>query len=95
MNVQFADNVRLRLVDVLNSLLPNTEDARIAVAFVKYSGLRLIEPAVDKCLENGGRVEFVVGLDFRTTDAQSLRALRACFKRRVKWPHVHTAELPD
>ncbi len=86
MNFRFADNVHLQLCDAINSLLPSAQEARIAVAFVKYSGLRLVEPALDKCLERGGHVEFIVGLDFRTTDAQSLRAL---FKRAASGSQCH------
>ncbi|MBI3732068.1 MAG: hypothetical protein HY259_01230 [Chloroflexi bacterium] len=76
MKVQFADNVGTKLIVALNPLLSNAREVRIAVAFVKYSGLRLIEPALDRCLQSGGQIEFIVGLDFRTTDAKSLRALR-------------------
>jgi len=76
MSVRFVDNVRSHLVDVVNELLPTATEARFAVAFMKHSGLSLIEPALDTCLANGGHVEFVVGLDFHTTDARSLRALR-------------------
>lgn len=75
MRVCFADNVRSRLVDVIDEVLPTAAEARFAVAFVKHSGLSLIERSLKACLANGGHVEFVVGLDFHTTDAHSLRAL--------------------
>ncbi len=75
MNMQFADNIHLHLCDVINNLFTASREVRIAVAFVKYSGLQLIASALDKCLEDGGEIEFIVGLDFHTTDAQSLRIL--------------------
>lgn len=75
MNLQFVDNVSVKLDQSLNVALPESRRVHIAVAFVKYSGVRLIEMALDKCLDRGGQVEFIMGLDFRTTDAQSLRAL--------------------
>lgn len=75
MNLQFADNVSVKLDQILNIALPDSKKVRIAVAFVKYSGVRLIETALDTCLDRGGEIEFIIGLDFRTTDALSLRAL--------------------
>ncbi len=75
MNVQFADNMHLRLIDVLCDILPRARRARMAVAFVKYSGLQLLDPFLDTCLTQGGNVEFIVGLDFHTTDAESLQAM--------------------
>jgi len=73
--IRFVDNVGVKMADVLCELLPRSRRAEIAVAFVRCSGLRLIEAAMDKCLSRGGDMEFVVGLDFHTTDAESLRAL--------------------
>jgi HKD family nuclease len=75
MAIRFVDNVNVKMADVLCELLPGSRRAEIAVAFVRYSGLRLIEAAMDECLGKGGDIEFVVGLDFHTTDAESLRAL--------------------
>ena len=75
MNVRFADNKYLRLIDVLCDILPRVRRARMAVAFVKYSGLQLLDPFLDTCLTQGGDVEFIVGLDFHTTDAESLQAM--------------------
>lgn len=77
MMVRFVDNVNVRMADTLWELLQCSQRVQIAVAFARYSGLRLIEPAIDKCLHGGGEIEFVVGLDFRTTDAEALRALQA------------------
>jgi len=77
MMVRFVDNVNVKMADTLRELLPCSRRVQIAVAFARYSGLRLIEPAIDRCLQGGGEIEFVVGLDFRTRDAEALRALRA------------------
>ncbi len=81
MNVRFADNMSLHLTDVLIDNVQDADDVKFAVAFMKYSGLRLIEAALHRCLSRAGRVEFVVGLDFRTTDAMSLRAMNGMVKR--------------
>lgn len=46
--------------------------ARFAIAFVKYSGLAKLLPSIHKSIDEGGEIEFIVGLDFKTTDAKSL-----------------------
>lgn len=76
MQVKFIDNMNVSMQSTLSSVLINAEVANFAIAFVKYSGLQLVEPALDECLDKGGQVEFLVGLDFRTTDAKSLHVLK-------------------
>jgi len=75
MNVKFADNINLRMIDALNSVLPHAQRAQMAVAFVKSSGMELLEPLLNACLAEGGNIEFIVGLDFHTTDAESLQMM--------------------
>jgi HKD family nuclease len=77
MDFDFIDNERTKMSDVLASLFSESRTARVAVAFAKQSGLKLIEDPLRKCLDNGGSIEFVVGLDFHTTDATVLQAFRA------------------
>lgn len=77
MDIQFIDNQRIKLSEILTSTFLDANQTKIAVAFAKYSGYRVIEPSLVKCLENQGIVEFLVGLDFHTTDAQTLRAFIA------------------
>jgi HKD family nuclease len=74
MDIQFVDNQRIKLSEILTSTFLEANETKIAVAFAKYSGYRVIEPSLVKCLENQGDVEFLVGLDFHTTDAQILQA---------------------
>lgn len=75
MKVSLTDNVTKKLVDVLEPQLSQAKELRFGVAFVKYSGFSLIERSINMCLENRGRVEFLVGLDFRTTEPKVLRTL--------------------
>lgn len=72
--------------DVLDSNLSISKSAKIAVAFAKHSGVKLIEGALLKCLDNGGNVEFVIGLDFHTTDAIVLKTFLAFSKT---YPEFH------
>ena len=75
MEVSFIYNQQQPLETVINTYLPSSQTTSFAVAFMKFSGYQMIEDALDTCLENGGYVNFIVGLDFHTTDAKSLQAL--------------------
>lgn len=75
MSIRIVDNRRETVASVLLDTLPQAREALLAVAFVKTTGLRLIDKALEKCLAQGARVEFIVGLDFHLTDAQVLRRL--------------------
>lgn len=68
--IRFVDNVNVKMADILCELLPSSRRVEVAVALARYSGLRLIQAAMDRCLRGGVEIEFVVGLDFRTTDAE-------------------------
>jgi len=80
MEFSFVDNNKVKLSNILDKMFLSSRQVKVAVAFAKYSGVQLIESSLNKCLDKGGRVEFIVGLDFRTTDARSLRTLSAISK---------------
>jgi len=80
MDFYFIDNQRLKMSDVLASSFPISKTVKVAVAFAKHSGLKLIEGPLTKCLANGGSVEFIVGLDFHTTDAAVLQTFHSLSK---------------
>lgn len=75
MVIEFTDNITKHLIDVLKSALVKAKEIRFGVAFVKYSGFSLIEDEIKQCLANKGKVEFLVGLDFRITDPRALRSI--------------------
>lgn len=72
----FSENIKQPLVDVLLAELRKATEARFAVAFVKRSGLVLLEKELLRCLERGVHLEFLLGLDFSITDGKALRWLR-------------------
>ncbi len=76
MEVAFKDNITQNLLDVLNQTIPKAKEIKFAIAFMKYSGLVLIEEGINECLRNGGIIEFLIGLDFRTTEPKVLRLLK-------------------
>lgn len=75
MELQLLDNRSQTLGEAISSALAESEDSRMAVAFVSAQGLGLLEPALQQCLKRKGSVEFLVGLDLSFTDPQALRTL--------------------
>ncbi len=76
MQINFTDNHEKNLLTELSREISKSRDVRVAVAFLKYSGYDLIKENILECLENGGEMEFLVGLDFSTTDAKAIKALQ-------------------
>ena len=75
MKVTFTDNITRNLLEVLNQTIPKAKEIKFAVAFMKYSGFMLIEKNINKYLIGGRNIEFLIGLDFRTTEPKVLRLL--------------------
>ncbi len=72
MAIQLLSNLNYPIGNIINQELQNANSAKIAVAFLKYSGVQVIEQALSNCLKNKGDIEIIVGLDFKTTDPQSM-----------------------
>jgi len=75
LEIEFTDNITRTLLDILKPSLEKADEIKMGVAFVKYSGFSLIQDDIKRCLENKGKVEFVLGLDFRTTEPKALRTI--------------------
>ena len=82
MEVIFTDNITRNLLEVLNQTIPKAKELKFAVAFIKYSGFMLIEEDINKYLRKGRNIEFLVGLDFRTTEPKVLRLLKKLSNER-------------
>ncbi len=80
MEILVADNENLKLIDVLQGSFKNVTEIKFSVAFLKSSGLNLIKSDLKNILKNKAQVEFLVGLDFRTTDPNSLFELKSLQK---------------
>ena len=72
MSIQLLSNLNYPVGNVINQELQSANSVQIAVAFLKYSGVKVIESALKQCLDNGGNVELIAGLDFKTTDPESI-----------------------
>jgi len=75
MSIQILSNINYPIGNIINQELQNAQSVRIAIAFLKYSGIKVIEKSLDQCLKNNGSVEIIAGLDFKTTDPQSMHYL--------------------
>ncbi len=74
--IQILSNTNYALADVIKSELVESSSVKIAVAFLRKTGLEHIYKSLDYALKsNKAQVEFIVGLDFKTTDAEALFAL--------------------
>lgn len=73
--VELVDNSARKLLDTIRPVMAQSDDCRIAVAYVSFRGLELLDPAIRECLERGGCIEFLVGLDLLVTDPQALWSL--------------------
>jgi HKD family nuclease len=75
--IQIMSNTNSPLVDVIKYELMGSTHIKIAVAFLRKSGLEQIQESLDYALTvNNAVVEVIVGLDFKTTDFNALMALK-------------------
>ncbi len=72
MAIQILSNLNYPIGNIINQELQNANTAKMAVAFLKYSGVKVIEKSLDSFLKNNGNIEIIAGLDFKTTDPQSM-----------------------
>jgi HKD family nuclease len=75
MEIRLIDNKKSLMSDALNQAINNSFQIKLAIAFAKLSGFRLIEESFRTFIKNKGRAIFLVGLDFHTTDPDLLREL--------------------
>lgn len=71
-NIQILSNLNLPIGKIINQELFNSQNTQIAVAFLKHSGIKVIEKSLKYSLDNGAKFEIIAGLDFKTTDPKSM-----------------------
>jgi HKD family nuclease len=75
--IQIMSNTNYPLADVLKNELMESTNVKMAVAFLRKSGLEQIQKSLHYALtNNNATVEIIVGLDFKTTDSSALMALK-------------------
>lgn len=75
MQIQIVDNRSTKLGDVVRPEIARSEECKIAVAFVSKKGIAQIKDAFYECLQNGGNIEFLIGLDLAATDPSAVWTL--------------------
>lgn len=73
--IQILSNTNFQLEKVIKNELMEANTVRIAVAFLKKTGLDLVKKQLDFALSQKTNIEFIVGLDFKTTDYKALSEL--------------------
>jgi HKD family nuclease len=71
-SIQILSNLNYPIGKIINQELQNSIDTQIAVAFLKYTGIKVIESSLKYSLENGGKFELIAGLDFKTTGPKAM-----------------------
>src|SRR3989338_8852150 len=59
MAIQILSNLNYPIGNIINQELQNANSAKMAVAFLKYSGVKVIEKALDNFLKNNGNIEII------------------------------------
>jgi len=75
MKLQVLSNINYPVGNIINQELTNAIDTKIAVAFMKYTGIKVIQESLINTLEKNGQVEIIAGLDFKTTDPKAIKFL--------------------
>jgi HKD family nuclease len=73
MSIQLFSNLNYPIGNIVNQEMQNAESVQIAVAFLKYSWIKVVEKSMKQCLDKWGKLELIAGLDFKTTDSQALQ----------------------
>jgi len=81
--IQILSNTNMQIGSIVKNSLIEADTTRIAVAFLKKTGLDLVKKQLDFALSQGSNIEFIVGLDFKTTDYKALNELEE-IKRQNK-----------
>ena len=72
-SIQILSNLNYPIGNIINQELQNSRNAQVAVAFLKYSGIKIIENSLKQSLDKGGYFEIIAGLDFKTTDPKAMK----------------------
>jgi len=93
MEVRFIGNERETVRDALAGVLADAEEARVAVAFARSSGLEAV-PVLEGFARSGRELRFLAGVDFQLTELGLLERLHAppAAESRVYWAQSGTAE---
>lgn len=73
MSIEIRDNAKNPIAEVINNAFSSAKEVKIAVAFLKWSGIEVIEKNLNSFLDNNGKLKIIVGLDFFTTEPAAIQ----------------------
>jgi HKD family nuclease len=73
LKIDIIDNHSKELISILTQKMEDSIDIRMAVAFVSRRGLSLIDSSMNYILSKKVNLEFLIGLDMRTTEPEALK----------------------
>ena len=85
MKLQILSNLNYPIGNIINQELANSTQARIAVAFMKYSGLKVIEQSLNNCfvwVTKGKEIENYMNED---TFYNAINEVHSSVKKRIRW----------
>lgn len=59
MAIQILSNLNYPIDNIINQELQNADPAKITVAFLKYSGVKVIEQALNNCINKNGNEQII------------------------------------
>jgi HKD family nuclease len=72
---RLVDNFSSGIGSEILDCIATSRSMMMAVAFVRFSGVELVEDNLLELLERGGRAEMILGLDFSLTEPRALRRI--------------------
>lgn len=73
--MKLVENDQIKLKDVVSELIKNSNEIRLAIAFVRKSGVDLLNNELQDFKNRGGKLKLIFGEDFNLTDGSALEEL--------------------
>jgi len=83
LKINIIDNHSKSLSSILSQRIVQSNDIRIAVAFLSMRGINLLYDSIDFALDQGASFEFLAGLDMQTTEPEALHFLYNLSKKNA------------
>ena len=73
--MQLVENDKVKLKDIVSNLIEHSTEIRLAIAFVRKSGVDAIISDLQAFKNRGGKLKLIFGEDFNLTDSSALESL--------------------
>ncbi|MGC8621984.1 MAG: phospholipase D-like domain-containing protein [Caldisphaera sp.] len=101
--MQLVENDKVKLVDIVSDLIKHSTEIRLAIAFVRKSGVDLLSSELQAFRDRGGSLKLIFGEDFNLTEGLALDHLQGLgadmkvylAKKGVYHPKIWMFKLPN